>query len=200
MKIDAKRILDIIGSGMGLLILFPLLILIAILITLDSRGPIFFQQSRVGRNMRDFKLLKFRTMYYSTKTGSLLTIGNNDSRITKIGRWLRKYKLDELPQLVNVLSGEMSLVGPRPEVRKYVDLYTDNQRFVLSVKPGITDWASVEFFNENELLANAEDPENYYVQRIIPEKISHNLRYITHHDISVDLKIIFLTIRRMISN
>jgi len=200
MKIDAKRILDIIGSGMGVLILFPLLILIGILIVLDSKGPIFFKQSRVGRNMQDFKLLKFRTMYYSTKTGSLLTMGNNDSRITKIGRWLRRYKLDELPQLINVLSGEMSLVGPRPEVRRYVDLYTDKQRFVLSVKPGITDWASVEFFNEGELLANAEDPENYYVQRIIPAKINHNLRYITNHDISVDLKIIFLTIRRMISN
>lgn len=200
MKIDAKRILDIIGSVMGLLILFPLLILIGILIALDSKGPIFFQQSRVGRNMRDFKLLKFRTMYYSTKTGSLLTMGNNDSRITKTGSWLRKYKLDELPQLINVLSGKMSLVGPRPEVRKYVDLYTDKQRFVLSVKPGITDWASVEFFNEGELLANAEDPENYYVQRIIPAKINHNLRYITNHDLSVDLKIIFLTIRRMISN
>ncbi|MNI27407.1 UDP-N-acetylgalactosamine-undecaprenyl-phosphate N-acetylgalactosaminephosphotransferase [compost metagenome] len=200
MKIDAKRIMDIIGSGLGLIILLPLLILIMILVALDSKGPIFFQQSRVGRNMRDFKLLKFRTMYYSTKTGSLLTIGNNDSRITKVGHWLRKYKLDELPQLVNVLSGEMSLVGPRPEVRKYVDMYTDNQRFVLSVKPGITDWASVEFFNENELLANAEDPENYYVQRIIPIKIKHNLRYITNHDVSIDLKIIFLTLRRMISN
>lgn len=200
MKVDVKRIMDIFGSAMGLLILLPLLIVITILIALDSRGPIFFQQSRVGRNMRDFKLLKFRTMYYSTKTGSLLTMGNNDSRITKTGRWLRKYKLDELPQLINVLSGEMSLVGPRPEVRKYVDLYTDNQRFVLSVKPGITDWASVEFFNEGELLANAEDPENYYVKRIIPAKISHNLRYITHHDVSVDLKIIFLTIKRMISN
>jgi len=200
MKIDAKRIMDIVGSGMGLIILLPLLILIMILVALDSKGPVFFQQNRVGRNMRDFKLLKFRTMYYSTKTGSLLTIGNNDSRITKIGHWLRKYKLDELPQLINVLSGEMSLVGPRPEVRKYVDMYTDNQRFVLSVKPGITDYASVEFFNENELLANAEDPENYYVQRIIPAKIKYNLRYITNHDVSVDLKIIFLTIRRMISN
>lgn len=198
MKMDLKRCVDILGSSVGLLFLLPLFILIAILIAISSKGPIFFRQSRVGLNMEDFNLIKFRTMYVSTTNKSLLTIGSRDSRVTKVGYYLRKYKLDELPQLINVLRGEMSLVGPRPEVRKYVNLYDDRQRYVLSVKPGITDWASVEFFNESELLAQAEDPESYYIQNIIPVKINHNLKYITKNNISTDIKIIWLTLSKII--
>lgn len=198
MKINAKRLLDVIGAGIGIFILLPLFILIAVLIAIDTKGPIFFKQNRVGLNMIDFKLLKFRTMYVSQKNECLLTIGNKDRRITKVGYWLRKYKLDELPQLINVLWGEMSLVGPRPEVRKYVNLYNDQQRYVLSIKPGITDWASVQFYNEGELLEHAEDPESYYIERIIPVKISQNLKYVTKHNLSTDLKIIWLTLNKII--
>lgn len=200
MKMDLKRLMDIVGAMAGMILLLPLFILIAVLIRLTSKGPIFFKQNRVGLNMMDFQLIKFRTMYVSTKEGSLLTIGNKDSRVTKVGYYLRKYKLDEFPQLINVLRGEMSLVGPRPEVRKYVNLYDDQQRYVLSVKPGITDWASVEFFNEGELLAKAEDPENYYIQNIIPVKINHNLKYVANHNVATDLKIIWRTFSKIIIN
>lgn len=200
MKTDLKRLIDIIGSAFGIIILSPLFIIIVLLIALDSRGPVFFQQNRVGLNMIDFKLLKFRTMYVSRDDNNLLTIGNKDRRITKIGYWLRKYKLDELPQLFNVLRGEMSLVGPRPEVRKYVNLYTDQQRYVLSIKPGITDWASVEFINEGALLERADDPETFYINQIIPHKITQNLRYVAKHDLSTDLKIIWLTLNKIIVN
>lgn len=198
MKINEKRLLDLIGSGLGILLLMPLFFIIALIIKLDSKGSVFFRQPRVGKNMLDFNLLKFRTMYSHTSTASLLTIGYRDARITRVGRWLRKYKIDELPQLYNVLRGQMSLVGPRPEVRKYVNMYTEKQRYVLSVKPGITDWASVDFFNENELLSHAEDPESYYIKKIIPEKIKRNMRYITNNNISTDIKIIWLTFNRII--
>lgn len=197
-NLDFKRLLDIIGASIGIILLLPFVIIIATLISLDSSGPILFMQKRVGLNMQDFYLLKFRTMYVSIDNNNLLTIGNRDRRITKVGYYLRKYKLDELPQLWNVLRGEMSLVGPRPEVRKYVNLYDDQQRYVLSVKPGITDWASVQFINESELLARAEDPENYYIKNIIPIKISQNLRYVTKHDVLTDLKIIWLTFNKII--
>jgi len=197
MKTNKKRIFDIVLSVFGLIILSPILALICLLILIDSRGPIIFKQIRVGRNMKDFHLVKFRTMQAKQESNSLLTIGNDDHRITKVGYWLRKYKLDELPQLLNVLKGQMSIVGPRPEVRKYVNLYNEQQRFVLSVKPGITDWASVEFCNESELLKHAEDPETYYIERIIPAKIQQNMRYISNHDILIDFKIIWLTITRM---
>ncbi|WP_421939499.1 sugar transferase [Pedobacter sp.] len=200
MKRKYKRVFDVLIAGIALIIFSPLLILVALLIRLDSKGPIFFKQIRVGRNMKDFHLIKFRTMFVQQNEGSLLTIGNRDNRITRIGYWLRKYKLDELPQLLNVLKGHMSLVGPRPEVRKYVNLYNDEQRYVLSVKPGITDWASVEFCNENELLKHAEDPESYYIERIIPAKIQQNLRYIKHNNILTDFKIIWLTINRIVIN
>ncbi|SER18464.1 sugar transferase [Pedobacter rhizosphaerae] len=200
MKRKSKRVFDVLLAGIALILFSPLLILVAILIKLDSKGPVFFKQIRVGRNMKDFHLVKFRTMFVQQQEGSLLTIGNRDNRITRIGYWLRKYKLDELPQLLNVLKGHMSLVGPRPEVRKYVNLYNDEQRYVLSVKPGITDWASVEFCNENELLKHAEDPESYYIERIIPAKIQQNLRYIKHNDILTDFKIIWLTINRIVIN
>jgi len=200
MKTNKKRLFDILLSSLGLLFLSPLFILIAISIAIDSKGPIIFRQTRVGRNMRDFNLIKFRTMFTQMQNNSLLTIGNHDHRITKVGYWLRKYKIDELPQLLNILKGEMSFVGPRPEVRKYVNLYNDEQRYVLSIKPGITDWASVEFCNENELLKHAEDPEAYYIERIIPAKIQQNMRYINHHDILTDFKIIWLTINRIVLN
>lgn len=167
---------------------------------MDSNGPAFFKQQRVGLNMRDFYLIKFRTMHVVQNTNILLTIGNKDSRITRVGYWLRKYKLDELPQLFNVFIGEMSLVGPRPEVRKYVNLYNDQQRYVLSIKPGITDWASVEFCNESELLAKAEDPETYYITNIVPIKISQNLRYIAQRSVLTDIKIIWQTINKIILN
>lgn len=197
MKIDMKRLIDVTGAGIGLLLLLPIFVLIAVAVAIDTKGPLFFKQQRVGLNMRDFHLLKFRTMFVHQATSCLLTIGNKDQRITRVGYWLRKYKLDELPQLFNVLRGEMSLVGPRPEVRKYVNLYDEQQRYVLSIKPGITDWASVEFYNESELLAHAEDPENYYIRRIIPVKISQNLKYIAKHNLSTDFKIIWLTLSKM---
>ena len=200
MKINKKRIFDVVFAILCLVLFSPLLIFIAILIKLDSKGPVIFKQIRVGRNMKDFHLAKFRTMYVTQGSNSLLTIGNRDNRITRIGYWLRKYKLDELPQLLNVLKGQMSFVGPRPEVRKYVNLYNEEQRYVLSVKPGITDWASVEFCNENELLKHAEDPETYYIERIIPAKIKQNMRYINHNDILTDFKIIWLTINRIVIN
>lgn len=200
MKINKKRIFDVVFAMLCLVLFSPLLILIAILIKLDSKGSVIFKQIRVGRNMKDFHLAKFRTMYVTQGNSSLLTIGNRDNRITRIGYWLRKYKLDELPQLLNVLKGQMSFVGPRPEVRKYVNLYNEEQRYVLSVKPGITDWASVEFCNENELLKHAEDPETYYIERIIPAKIKQNMRYIKHNDILTDFKIIWLTINRIVIN
>jgi len=200
MKINKKRIFDITFSIICLALFSPLLILIAILIKLDSKGPVIFKQIRVGRNMKDFHLVKFRTMYIKQSSNSLLTIGNRDNRITRVGYWLRKYKLDELPQLLNVLKGQMSFVGPRPEVRKYVNMYSEEQRYVLSVKPGITDWASVEFCNENELLKHAEDPETYYIERIIPAKIKQNMRYIKQNDILTDFKIIWLTINKIVIN
>lgn len=200
MKVDLKRLLDIIGAATGIFLLLPLFVIIAVLIAADSKGSVFFKQKRVGLNMIDFHLLKFRTMYTNVTCSSLLTIGNRDNRITRVGYWLRKYKLDELPQLINVFRGDMSLVGPRPEVRKYVNLYDDQQRYVLSIKPGITDWASVQFFNESELLEKADDPENYYIQNIIPIKISQNLKYVMKHDIFTDLKIIWLTLSKIIIN
>jgi lipopolysaccharide/colanic/teichoic acid biosynthesis glycosyltransferase len=200
MKIKKKRIFDVVFAIICLVLFSPLLVLIAILIKLDSKGPVIFKQIRVGRNMKDFHLAKFRTMYVTQSSNSLLTIGNRDNRITRIGYWLRKYKLDELPQLLNVLKGQMSFVGPRPEVRKYVNLYSEEQRYVLSVKPGITDWASVEFCNENELLKHAEDPETYYIERIIPAKIKQNMRYIKQNDILTDFKIIWLTINKIVIN
>ena len=194
---DNKRIFDILLASFGLIVLSPLFVVLAILILLDSNGGIFYRQVRVGKNVEDFPMLKFRTMYVHPKDQQLLTIGNHDTRITKIGYWLRKYKLDELPQLLNILKGHMSFVGPRPEVRKYVNLYNEEQIRVLSVKPGITDWASIEFSNECELLSKSNDPENFYIEEIIPLKIIQNLKYINNHDLWMDLKIIFLTLRKI---
>ena len=188
------RFLDIILSFFGLLLLSPLFIIVWTIIVLTSRGGGFYKQIRVGKNGRDFKLYKFRSMRKDSDKGSLITVGGRDPRITPIGYFIRKFKIDELPQLFNVLKGDMSLVGPRPEVRKYVDLYTDEQKHVLSVRPGITDYASIEYVNENEILGKADDPDEVYVSQIMPDKIKLNMKYIENHSIKEYFKIIFLTV------
>jgi lipopolysaccharide/colanic/teichoic acid biosynthesis glycosyltransferase len=193
-----KRIFDIASSLFVLVLASPFFIIISILIKLDSNGAIFFTQIRVGKNGKDFSLLKFRTMKTTQETSSLITIGN-DNRITKVGYILRKYKLDELPQLLNILKGEMSVVGPRPEVRKYVDMYSPAQLKVLSVKPGLTDPASIKFSNESELLGKAENPENYYIQELMPAKIELSLNYIKNQNFISDFKIILKTLSKIIS-
>tara|TARA_R110000737_G_scaffold53677_1_gene75434 strand:- start:1401 stop:1988 length:588 start_codon:yes stop_codon:yes gene_type:complete len=193
-----KRIFDFLFALIGILILLPLFILISVFIKVDSSEPIFYKQIRVGKNNKDFKLLKFRTMASGSDKKGLITVGNNDSRITKPGAFLRKYKLDELPQLINVLIGDMSLVGPRPEVRKYVSLYTEKQLNVLSVKPGITDIASIKFSNENELLKGQDEPEKFYIETIMPEKLELNLEYINKMSFFYDLRLILMTIQKIL--
>lgn len=195
-----KRVFDVSLSLIALLLLFPVFLIIACLISFDSPGGVFYRQTRVGKDKIDFELIKFRTMVSGASRLGQLTVGFHDPRITRVGFWLRKYKLDELPQLLNVLKGDMSFVGPRPEVRRYVELYNDQQQRVFDVRPGLTDWASIQFCNENELLAKAKDPENYYVQKIIPVKLSQNLAYIDHHDLRTDLLIMALTLRRIVFN
>lgn len=194
-----KRLFDLIFSGLGLIFLAPFLMLIALAIMLESRGGIFYLQTRVGKGNKDFSIYKFRTMYSGSDKKGLLTVGARDSRITRIGFFLRKYKLDEFPQLINVLKGDMSLVGPRPEVRKYVALYNPEQMRVLEVKPGITDYASIEYANENELLAKANDPERYYIEEIFPAKIQLNMKYIRDKSPMKDVKIILQTLKKIIS-
>ncbi|MDD2386989.1 MAG: sugar transferase [Bacteroidales bacterium] len=192
-----KRVFDIVCSFLGLLALLPLFILISILIIIDSKGGIFFRQVRVGKNNKDFKILKFRTMRPNSDKSGLLTIGSKDNRVTKIGYFLRKYKLDELPQLINVFVGDMSFVGPRPEVRKYVDMYDQKQLKVLSLRPGITDYASIEYSNENELLSKSDNPEQTYINEIMPAKLSLNLKYIKEKGIKTDIRLIFKTIAKI---
>ena len=192
-----KRIFDIISSLFGLILLSPFIIIIAILIKLDSKGPIFFKQVRVTKNGREFKIFKYRTMKIGSDKYSQITVGK-DSRITKIGDFLRKYKLDEIPQLINVLIGDMSLVGPRPEVPKYVALYTEKQREILKVRAGITDYASIEFSNENDILANETDPEKAYIEKIMPRKIELNKKYLSEISVMTDIKIILLTIKKIL--
>lgn len=190
-----KRLFDIGASSIGLILLSPILILIAICIKLDSKGPVFFKQIRVGKNKELFKIYKFRTMVTDAeKLGKQITIGN-DTRITKVGTFIRKCKLDELPQLINVLKGDMSLVGPRPEVPKYVELYDDYQKQILLVQPGITDYASIEFRNESEILGESENPENKYINDIMPYKIELNIKYIKNISLYEDLKLITRTIK-----
>jgi lipopolysaccharide/colanic/teichoic acid biosynthesis glycosyltransferase len=193
-----KRVFDVCFAVIGILLLSPLFILIALLILIDSGRPVFYIQQRVGRNSVGFGLIKFRTMFTNSDKLGYLTIGDHDHRITPIGYRLRKYKLDELPQLFNILAGHMSFVGPRPEVSKYVQLYTPQQLRVLSVKPGITDWASIQYFNENALLASSEDPEKLYINRIIPSKIAHNLNYIDTRCLWVDITIIMRTLKKIV--
>ncbi|MBL0048751.1 MAG: sugar transferase [Bacteroidetes bacterium] len=193
-----KRIFDIAFSLLGILLLSPVLICIAILIRLDSPGGIFYLQERVGKNNQNFFIYKFRTMRSGADKLGLLTVGAKDNRVTKIGYTLRKYKLDELPQLFNVFKGNMSFVGPRPEVRKYVNLYTAAQIKVLSVKPGITDLASIKYSDESELLAKAEDPEKFYIETIFPAKLELNLKYIEEKNFWKDIQLIFQTIGKII--
>ena len=173
------------------------MIIIAILIKLDSKGPIFFKQVRVTKNGREFKIFKYRTMRIGSDKFSQITVGK-DSRITKVGDFLRKYKLDEIPQLINVLIGDMSLVGPRPEVPKYVALYTEEQREILKVRAGITDYASIEFSNENDILANETNPEKAYIEKIMPRKIELNKKYLSEISVMTDIKIILLTIKKIL--
>lgn len=189
-----KRIFDLVCSTLGLIVLSPVLIVIAIKIKTGSDGPVFFKQIRVGEKNKEFKILKFRTMVVDAeKLGRQITVGN-DSRITKIGEFLRKYKLDELPQLINVFKGDMSLVGPRPEVPRYVSMYNEEQRKVLEVKPGITDLASIRYRDENELLGEAENPDDFYINTIMPDKLALNLEYINKNNIFIDIYIILKTI------
>lgn len=188
-----KRIFDVIASGLGLIVLSPIFLILAIWIKLDSKGTVFYRQVRVGRYNRDFRIFKFRSMRVGADKGSLVTIGGRDPRVTKSGYWIRKFKLDELPQLINVFIGDMSLVGPRPEVRHYVDYWTPVQMHVLDVRPGITDPASIKFRNENELMEKAEDPEKYYIEVIMQEKIKLYLEYVEKHNFFYDIGLIFKT-------
>ena len=188
-----KRLFDVIASGLGLVVLSPLFLVLAIWIKLDSKGPVFYRQVRVGRNNKDFRIFKFRSMRVGADKGSLVTIGGRDPRVTRSGYRIRKFKLDELPQLINVFIGDMSLVGPRPEVRHYVDYWTPEQMRVLDVRPGITDPASIKFRNENELMEKAEDPEKYYIEVIMQEKIKLYLEYVEKHNFFYDIALIFKT-------
>lgn len=188
-----KRLFDIVASGLGLIVLSPLFLVLAIWIKLDSKGPVFYRQVRVGFKNKDFRIFKFRSMRVGADKGSLVTIGGHDPRVTKSGYFIRKFKFDELPQLINVFLGDMSLVGPRPEVRHYVDYWTPEQMHVLDVRPGITDPASIKFRNENELMEQAEDPEKYYIEVIMQEKIKLYLEYVEKHSFLYDIGLIFKT-------
>ena len=192
-----KRIFDITLSLFGLIILLPFMLIIAILIKFDSKGTVFFKQIRITKGGKECKIFKYRTMKAGSDKYSQITVGK-DERITKIGSFLRKYKLDEIPQLINVLIGDMSLVGPRPEVPKYVALYTDEQKEILKVKAGITDYASIEFSDENDLLASEEDPEKEYIEKIIPKKIELNKKYLSEISVLTDIRIILLTIKKIL--
>ncbi|MCK9256120.1 MAG: sugar transferase [Bacteroidales bacterium] len=193
-----KRVFDLFFSFFGLMFLFPFLLIISLLIMLDSKGGVFYRQLRVGKGGKDFYIFKFRTMKPNSDKQGLLTVGGRDNRITKIGVFLRKYKIDEFPQLINAFIGDMSIVGPRPEVRKYVDLYNDEQKQVLNLRPGITDYASIEFSRENELLAKSENPEKTYIEEIMPTKLQLNLKYINEACLQTDLKIIFKTLKKIL--
>lgn len=188
-----KRIFDIVASGLGLIVLSPLFLILAIWIKLDSKGPVFYRQVRVGQNNKDFRIFKFRSMKVGSDKGSLVTIGGHDPRITRSGYYIRKFKLDELPQLINVLIGDMSLVGPRPEVRHYVNYWTQEQMHVLDVRPGVTDPASIKYRNENELMEKAEDPEKYYIEVIMQEKSKLYLEYVHNHSFWGDIRLILKT-------
>ena len=194
-----KRLIDVVASGLGLLVLSPLFLILAIWIKCDSKGPVFYRQVRVGRYNKDFRIFKFRSMRVGSDKGSLVTVGGHDPRITRSGYFIRKFKLDELPQLINVFIGDMSLVGPRPEVRHYVDYWTPEQLHVLNVRPGITDPASIRYRNENELLEKAEDPERYYIDVIMQDKLKLYLEYVENHSFFGDLGIIFKTFWTIVS-
>ncbi len=193
-----KRLFDIVVSFIGLLILSPIFLVIGIIIKLDSKGPIFFRQVRVGKNGKKFKIFKFRTMVVDAEKKGLHITVDGDSRITKSGKFLRKFKIDELPQLINVLIGDMSFVGPRPEVPKYVEMYDENQRSILKIRPGITDIASIEYRDENSILAQSKNPEETYINEIMPRKIELNFKYIENMSVIYDIKLIIETIFKVI--
>lgn len=195
----AKRLFDILFSVLVLLIITPILVFISILIKIGSKGPVFFRQVRIGKGGKEFKIFKFRTMVLAAEKNGLLTIGGRDPRVTSIGYYLRKFKLDELPQFLNVFLGDMSIVGPRPEVKKYVEMYTQEQRKVLSVRPGITDYASILYKNENDVLATYPNPEKAYIEIVMPHKLKINLDYLANQSFWMDLKIIALTAKGVIS-
>ncbi len=192
------RLFDFFFSLIGIILFMPFAFIISLFIVAESGLPIIFKQVRVGKSGIDFKLYKFRSMHSDSEKKGLITVGGRDPRITKVGYFLRKFKIDELPQLLNVLLGDMSLVGPRPEVRRYVDYYNAEQQKVLSVKPGITDYASIIFRDENELLERVEDPHNYYLEEILPRKIELNMNYINNRSLKTYFKIIFLTISKIL--
>ena len=188
-----KRAFDIVACVTAALVLSPLWLCIGLAVAFGSKGGAFYRQTRVGRNSKEFKLLKFRTMRQDAdKIGRLITVGD-DCRVTRVGKFLRKYKLDELPQFLNIIKGDMSIVGPRPEVPKYVALYNKRQRRVLSIRPGLTDYASIEYISENELLAQSPDPDKTYIEEIMPAKLELNLKYIDNQSITEDLRLIFKT-------
>lgn len=193
-----KRLFDIMASGLGLIVLSPLFAVLAVWIKADSKGPVFYRQTRVGRNNRDFRLYKFRSMRPDSDKLGLITVGGHDPRVTRSGYYIRKYKLDEFPQLINVFIGNMSLVGPRPEVRKYVDMYTPEQMRVLTVRPGITSLASIRYRNENDILAAAEDPNRCYVEQVMPDKLAIDLEYVDRATLWNDIRLIFSTFREII--
>lgn len=192
------RFFDILFSIIGLVLLSPLFTVLYLLIRIESQGGGFYSQERIGKNGKPFKLFKFRSMRIGSDKKGLITIGEKDNRITKTGFILRKYKLDELPQLWNVFIGDMSLVGPRPEVKKYTDLYTEEQKQVLQVRPGITDWASIKYVDENKILGESKDPNDAYVNLIMPNKIKLNMVYIQHQTLGEYFKIIFTTFKEIV--
>jgi lipopolysaccharide/colanic/teichoic acid biosynthesis glycosyltransferase len=193
-----KRCFDLLVSVIMSVILFPVLMVLALGVKFSSAGPVFYMQERIGKNLHPFRIFKFRTMFMDADNKGLITVGGRDPRVTSFGYFLRKYKLDELPQLFNVIFGEMSLVGPRPEVKRYVDMYSKEQLKVLDVKPGITDYASIEYSNENEILGKASDPEKMYIEEIMPAKLRLNLKYVQEKNFFVDLKIIFRTVLKIV--
>mgnify|MGYP000969588695 CR=1 FL=1 len=198
MEVIGKRLFDLTVSSVAIVLLSPVFLLIAILIKLDSKGPVFFLQSRVGKDEKVFQIYKFRTMVVDAeKLGKQITVGR-DPRITRVGHYLRKYKIDELPQLFNVFNGSMSFVGPRPEVPRYTALYNSEQREVLRVRPGITDLASIKYRDENEVLAQSENPEKTYIEEVMVDKLQLNLDYIQNRSFWVDIKIIFQTIYKIV--
>ena len=188
------RIFDILLATLGLVILSPLLIFVYVAIVLESRGGGFYRQERTGRYGKPFRLIKFRSMYVNADKHGLITVGGHDNRITRVGYYIRKYKIDELPQLINVVKGDMSIVGPRPEVKKYTDLYTEEQSKILDIRPGITDYASIKYVDENEILGTSDNPERIYIEHIMPDKIKLNMIYISQNGIKEYFKIIFLTL------
>ena len=189
-----KRLFDIVCSFFGFVFLSWLFVFVALWVGLSSKGGVFYRQRRVGRCNRDFTIYKFRSMRVNSDRQGLLTIGGRDGRITKAGVFIRKYKLDELPQLFNVLRGDMSFVGPRPEVRKYVELYTEEQKKVLTVRPGITSLSSIKYRNENEILSRSDNPEQYYIDVIMQDKLAIELDYLEQRSLLTDIKVIFQTI------